>query len=157
MVRGLKVFLFLIIERLRQLLTKLGVSVPDVAAAAAEPEAAAAAAQRADGVAEIMVAVCYTAAIDIAVMSLQIHSQLPISFFLVLLAVLFAFSSFLISKFLSKFRKAARVLDRAGVFFAVTGFFIAISIPFPLCLQIITWTVYSICLFVVVLCNYFFV
>jgi hypothetical protein len=49
----------------------------------------------------------------------------------------------------SKFPVIARVLDRVGVFFAVTAFFTTTTIPFPLCLQIITWVVYAISFFAV--------
>lgn len=159
---GLKISLFPLMELLGQLLRKLGtISVP----VAADPEAAA---QRADGVAvgnqssglaEIMLAVCFSAAIDIAIPSLQIQSQLlHISLSLVSLALLFAFSTFLMSMFLAayKFTQAAQFLERAGVFMVVTGFFIVISIPFPLCLRVVTWVVYAIGLLVVLLCNYFF-
>jgi hypothetical protein len=38
----------------------------------------------------------------------------------------------------------ARVLDLVGVFFAVTAYFTAITIPLPLWLQIIDWLVYAI-------------
>jgi hypothetical protein len=43
-----------------------------------------------------------------------------------------------------KFPVLARWLDVVGIFFAVTAFFTAITIPFPLYLQIITWVVYAI-------------
>jgi uncharacterized protein (DUF983 family) len=54
-------------------------------------------------------------------------------------------ASFFVSKFMkSKFPVIARVLDLVGVFFAVTAYFTAITIPLPLWLQIIAWLVYAI-------------
>jgi hypothetical protein len=43
-----------------------------------------------------------------------------------------------------KFPVIAQMLDLVGVFFGVTAFFTAITIPFPLYLQIIAWVVYAI-------------
>ena len=109
------------------------------------------------GWAKIMVAFCFDWAINIAFMSPQVHPSLPPVFVLVSLALLFAFTSFFISKFVGpKFLTMVLVLERAGVFFAVTGFFVAISIPFPLCLRVITWVVYVISFVVVLVCNYLY-
>lgn len=105
---------------------------------------------------KVMVAFCFSSAVDIAILSFQVHTHLPPLFFLVSLAILFAFTSFFVSKFVgSKFPRTAMVLERAGVFFVVTGFFIAITIPFPLCLRVVTWVVYAISFVFVIFCNYF--
>ncbi|KAK9985594.1 hypothetical protein SO802_030545 [Lithocarpus litseifolius] len=78
--------------------------------------------------AEIVIAFCLASAIDIALLSVQGHS-LPALFHLFSLAILLAFASVVVSKFINpKFLVTAQVLEKCGVFFTVTAFFIAISI-----------------------------
>lgn len=106
---------------------------------------------------KIMVSFCVASAAEVAIVSAQIQSQLPPIFQFFSLSILFAFSSFFTSKFIdsTKFPQTARVLERVGVFFTVTGFFIALTIAFPhgLCFKVTTWVVYVICLAVVLVCN----
>ncbi|PON52201.1 hypothetical protein PanWU01x14_210430 [Parasponia andersonii] len=109
------------------------------------------------GWAGIMVAFCFAWAVNIPFMSPQVHSRLSPAFLLVSLVLLFGFTSFFVSKFVGhKYRTTVLVLERAGVFFVVTGFFVAISIPFPMCLRVITWVVYVVSFLVVVVCSYFY-
>ncbi|KAF3437982.1 hypothetical protein FNV43_RR20738 [Rhamnella rubrinervis] len=82
------------------------------------------------GWAKIIVCFCFASAIQIALLSAQLHSHLfPIIRFLSL-SILFGFASLLISKLTnSKFPNIAQMLEAAAVCFAVIAFFIAISIP----------------------------
>jgi hypothetical protein len=75
----------------------------------------------------------------------QIHSKFSPTFNLVSFEFLLSLATFFVSKFMKpKFPVLARGLNVVGIFFAVTAFFTAIMIPFPLYLQIITWVVYAI-------------
>ena len=95
--------------------------------------------------AEIVIAACWASAIDIALQSVQVKSQLPAAFHLLSFAILLAFASFCVSKFIkSKFLVTAQVLEKFGVFFTATAFFIAITIPFPFYLKFASWAVYTI-------------
>jgi hypothetical protein len=74
----------------------------------------------------------------------QIDSTFSPTFHVLSFELLLSFTLFFLSKFMkSKFPEVARGLDIAGVVFAVTALFTAITIPFPLYLQIITWVVYA--------------
>jgi hypothetical protein len=74
----------------------------------------------------------------------QIHSKYSPIFHVLSFEILLCFAFLLVGNFMnSRFLVIAQVLDLAGVFFGVTAFFTAISIPFPPCLQIITWVVYG--------------
>jgi hypothetical protein len=80
----------------------------------------------------------------------QVHSKFPpTSFHVLSVEFLLRFAFLFVSKLFmkSKFPVIAWVLDLVGVFFAVTIYFTAITIPLPLHLQIITWLVYAISLF----------
>ena len=92
-----------------------------------------------------MVNFCLAFAPAIALTYAQIHSEFSPTFHVVSFGCALCFTSFFISKFMKpKFPVIATVLEGVGVFFAVTAFFTAVTIPFPLCLQIITWVVYAI-------------
>ena len=94
--------------------------------------------------AEIVIGFCLSLAIDTAILSLQVHSQLPALFHLFSLAILLAFASIVVSKFINpKFLVTVQVLEKCGVFFTVTAFFMAITIPFPLFLKLASWAVYQ--------------
>jgi hypothetical protein len=74
----------------------------------------------------------------------QIHSKYSPIFHVLSFEILLCFAFLLVGNFMnSRFLVIAQVLDLAGMFFGVTAFFTAISIPFPPCLQIITWVVYG--------------
>ncbi|KAK9278358.1 hypothetical protein L1049_027923 [Liquidambar formosana] len=104
--------------------------------------------------AKIIIAFCLTAAVDIALLPVQTHSQLPTTFYFPSLSMSFAFASLFVAQFIgAKYPVAARVLDRIGVFFAATTFFLAISIPFPLSLKCTTWTLYVLALLVIIICH----
>jgi len=83
--------------------------------------------------------------IEILLSFAQIYSKFSPAFHLISIEILLSFAAFFVSKFIkSKFPMLARWLDIVSIFFSVTAFFTAITIPFPLYLQIITWVVYAI-------------
>ena len=62
--------------------------------------------------AEIVIGFCLASAIDIALLSLQVHSQLPAPFHLFSLAILLSFASIVVSKFINpKFLVTAQALE----------------------------------------------
>ena len=62
--------------------------------------------------AEIVIGFCLASAIDIALPSLQVHSQLPAPFHLFSLAILLSFASIVVSKFINpKFLVTAQALE----------------------------------------------
>jgi len=94
---------------------------------------------------KIMVTFCLAFGPAIALTYAQIHSKFSPTFHVLSFESLLCFASFFVSKFMkAKFPVVARVLDFVGVFFAVTAYFTAITISFPLYLQIIAWLVYAI-------------
>ena len=106
--------------------------------------------------AEIVIGFCLASAIDVALLSLQVHSQLPAPFHLFSLAILLSFASIVVSKFInSKFLLTAQVLEKCGVFFTVTVFFVAITIPFPFYPKFDSWTVYVISALSILICSCF--
>jgi hypothetical protein len=92
-----------------------------------------------------MVNFCLAWAPAIALTYAQVHSKFSPVFHVVSFEFLLCFATLLVSKFMKpKFPVIAQMLDLVGVFFGVTAFFTVITIPFPLCLQIIAWVVYAI-------------
>ena len=96
--------------------------------------------------ANIMVNFCLAWAPAMALTYAQLHSKYySPTIHVVSFEFLLCFASLFVSKFMnSKFPVIAQVLDLVGVFFGVTAFFTAITVPFPLYLQIITWLLYAI-------------
>lgn len=104
--------------------------------------------------ANIMVGLCLPSAIQIVVLSAQINSELPTIFHFVSFSFVLAFVSFFVGKFTgTRFPLTAQVLERVGMLFAVTGFFMAVTIPFPFWLKVTTWVLYVVSFAVVLLCN----
>ncbi|KAL6177945.1 hypothetical protein ACLB2K_049466 [Fragaria x ananassa] len=82
--------------------------------------------------AKIIVVLSLASAIEIALLSVQVHSQLPVVFYFLELAILLAFTCFFTGKTVhSNSPLVAQVLERFGIFFGVSAFFISITIPFP--------------------------
>ncbi|KAK9278600.1 hypothetical protein L1049_028173 [Liquidambar formosana] len=106
---------------------------------------------------KIVLAFCFSSAIEIALQSVQSqysHAQLPQTFHLLSLAILFSFASLFVAKFItSKSPVAARVLEQVGVFFAATAFFLAVTIPLPQSLKWIAWAVYAVCVLTILICH----
>ncbi|PON83625.1 hypothetical protein TorRG33x02_205820 [Trema orientale] len=106
---------------------------------------------------EVIMGFCFASALQIAALWSQLQSNFAPIFDAVSIAILLSFTSIFVSKYIaSKFPRAALVLEQLGVLFAVTGFFIAVTISFPKPLVIATWVVYVTCLFVIIFCNIFY-
>jgi hypothetical protein len=106
--------------------------------------------------AKIIVVFSLASAIDIALLSVQIHSQkLPVVFYFLELAILLAFSCFFTSKSVhSNCPLVAEALERFGIFFGVTAFFISITVPFPaVWFKCITCFVYAVSWLAILFCN----
>ena len=100
-----------------------------------------------------MIGFCLSVALEMASLSAQINTQLSADFHLLSLAILFAFDCFFVSQFIKpKFLVTAQKLQKFGEFFAVTAFFIIITIPIPLYLKFATGAI-IICLYVYVYKN----
>ena len=106
--------------------------------------------------AKIIVVFSLASAIDIAIVSVQIPSQkLPLIFYFLELAILLAFSCFFISKSVhSNCPPVAEVLEKFGIFFGVTAFFISITVPFSaVWFKCITCFVYAVSWLAILFCN----
>ncbi|KAG2667174.1 hypothetical protein I3760_15G099400 [Carya illinoinensis] len=102
--------------------------------------------------AKIMLPFCLTAAIDIALVYVQLYSQFPGDFHWLSLAILLAFACFFVAGFINpKYVGTAKVLVKCGFFFTYTSFFISITVPVPLPLKITSQLVYAISVLAVVL------
>ncbi|KAL4605555.1 hypothetical protein ACB092_09G037700 [Castanea dentata] len=106
--------------------------------------------------ADLMIGFCLSAALEMASLYTQIERQLSATFHWLSLAIGFAFACFFVSQFIkskSKFLVTAQVLHKFGVFFAVTAFFMAITIPLPLYFKFATWAIYAISVLTIIICN----
>ncbi|KAL4605559.1 hypothetical protein ACB092_09G038100 [Castanea dentata] len=104
--------------------------------------------------ADLMIGFCLSVALEMASVSAQINTQLSATFHLLSLAILFAFACFFVSQFIKpKFLVTALKLKNFGVFFSVTAFFMAITIPLPLYLKFTTGAIYTISVFAIIICH----
>ena len=104
--------------------------------------------------ADLMIGFCLSVALEMASLSAQINTQLSATFHLLSLAILFAFACFFVSQFMKpKFLVTAQKLKNFGVFFSVTAFFMAITIPSPLYLKFATGVIYTISVFAIIICH----
>ena len=104
--------------------------------------------------ADLMIGFCLSVALEMASLSAQINTQLSADFHLLSLAILFAFACFFVSQFIKpKFLVTAQKLQKFGEFFAVTAFFMAITIPSPPYFKFATWTIYAISVLTIIICN----
>ena len=102
--------------------------------------------------ADLMIGFCFSVALELASLSAQSNTQLSATFHLLSLAILFAFAFFFVSQFIKpKFLVTAQKLKNFGVFFSVTAFFMAITIPFPLYLKLATAAIYTISVFAIII------
>ena len=102
--------------------------------------------------ADLMIGFCLSVALELASLSAQSNTQLSATFHLLSLAILFAFACFFVSHFIkSKFLVTAQKLKNFGVFFSVTAFFMAITIPFPLYLKFASGAIYTISVFAIII------
>ncbi|ESR56179.1 hypothetical protein CICLE_v10024327mg, partial [Citrus x clementina] len=89
----------------------------------------------------IVIAFCFTSAIEIAVLFAQAKSfPLSISFYLLSFVILIIFLSHFVAKAVGEnFTVTSKFLEKLIVFLAATSFIIAITIPFPLWLKCTAW------------------
>ncbi|KAJ0039515.1 hypothetical protein Pint_26560 [Pistacia integerrima] len=100
----------------------------------------------------MIIGFCLPSAVEISLQSLQ-TSQLPPIFQFFCLAIIFSLTLLFLGKFISsRFPKTAQVLEWFGVFFAVMAIYLAITIPLPLWLKCVTWTLYAISFIAVTIC-----
>ena len=101
---------------------------------------------------KLVIAFCFGSALEIAHQS---ESQLPSTPYLLLcFAISVSFSCIFVAKFVgSRFSMAAQLLELAGVLFAVTAFFLAITSPFPLSLKLTVWALYGVSLLAILISN----
>ncbi|KAG7944355.1 hypothetical protein I3843_15G096600 [Carya illinoinensis] len=107
--------------------------------------------------AKIMLPFCLTAAIDIALVHVQLHSQFPRDFHWLSLTILLAVACFFAGFINPKYVGTAKVLVNCSVFFTYTSFFISITVPVSLPLKITSWLVYAISVLAVLEFNIFWV
>ncbi|KAB2607487.1 hypothetical protein D8674_007204 [Pyrus ussuriensis x Pyrus communis] len=112
----------------------------------------------------IIVGFCFTSAIGLALIRVQIppgQLPLPVIFDLLGLSVLFAFTCILVSKSIhSSYSLAgisiAGLSHHFGLFFGVTAFFISITISFPLWFKCAAYSIYVTAFLLVAFCNLHF-
>ncbi|KAJ0034729.1 hypothetical protein Pint_25881 [Pistacia integerrima] len=104
----------------------------------------------------IIMAFCFTSALEISLQYVQNQFHLPSSFHLLSLLIMLTFALLFVAKFISlKFPVASQVLEKLVVLMAVTTVFYTIAIPFPLSLKCATWAVYVASMLTVVILNSF--
>ena len=102
--------------------------------------------------ADLMIGFCLSVALEMASLSAQSNTQLSATFHLLSLEILFAFACFFVSQFIKpKFLVTAQKLKNFGVFFSVTAFFMAFTIPYPLYLKFATGAIYTISVFAIII------
>ncbi|KAL3512360.1 hypothetical protein ACH5RR_025077 [Cinchona calisaya] len=98
---------------------------------------------------------CFTA-IGLGFQCQNSSGHLSISSDMARLALVVSLAAFVISKYVSPNSAShARVLEYAGVFCGATAFFLVITVSFPLCLKLISWTIYVISIIWILLSHSF--
>ncbi|KAK0573278.1 hypothetical protein LWI29_005599 [Acer saccharum] len=84
-----------------------------------------------------MICYCLPPAVSIAIQFLQNQShELPLAFHFLSLILILSFNFLFLSKFIApKFPETAKLLERLGVFLAVTAIYIAITVSLPVWLK----------------------
>ncbi|GFY85699.1 hypothetical protein Acr_04g0004370 [Actinidia rufa] len=94
---------------------------------------------------KLVIEFCLTAAIGIAIQSVQNRKQYPLTFHMACLMMVFALASIVVAKYVHQnFPNGARVLENVGVLFGITSFLFAITMSFPIWLTIISWASWHI-------------
>ncbi|KAJ4723585.1 putative GTPase IMAP family member 1 [Melia azedarach] len=102
----------------------------------------------------VVMAFCFTSALEIALLFAQTKSQLPVSFYFLSFVILLVFLSLFVAKFVGEeFVFTSEVLEKVAILLAATSFILTITIPLPLSFKFAVWTLYVVCLFIVVICN----
>ena len=102
----------------------------------------------------LLIAFCLTSAVDIALQSIQTTSNLPPCFHILSFSILLAFVSLFMAKFINpNSRMLSEALEKIGIFFAATAFFLAVTTAFPPWLKIISWAIYALSLLAIIICK----
>ncbi|KAL2520822.1 uncharacterized protein Fot_24745 [Forsythia ovata] len=101
-----------------------------------------------------LISFCLASATSIALLFPQIHGETPPSIHFFCLALVIAFSSVMVAKFISpKFPYAANMLELSAIFCVATGFYLGITLFLPLSLKIVSWFIYCLSLIVIIVCS----
>ncbi|XVF29447.1 hypothetical protein REPUB_Repub15cG0121900 [Reevesia pubescens] len=101
---------------------------------------------------------CFTFAVGL--ISLQFSrtdklNELPPSFALLSFAILLTFVLLLVAFFISqKHTTTSTMLEKVAMFLAAAAFYHAFTIPLPVNLKLVAWTLFFISLFVIVICKF---
>ncbi|KAM1039391.1 hypothetical protein EV1_028501 [Malus domestica] len=110
--------------------------------------------------AKIIMAYCLSTAIGMALVPIQLHSDhLPLTFCVLGLAILLAFTCIMVSKFIQHSNSPRRIVHLFhyfGVFFGVTAFFISVTIPFPVWFKCTASVIYVASGLVVLFCHHYY-
>ncbi|VVA23278.1 PREDICTED: T2 [Prunus dulcis] len=162
--QSLKASFHLLLQKIILIVSRLdNLDDPEAPAPAAKPQPSATTTTAADrnlDWGKIVVVYCLSTGVAMALIHTQVDpSKLPLSFFFLGLAVLLAFACIMVSKFVQHSncpRITVHLFHFFGVFFAVTAFFISITIPFPLWFKCTASVIYVASGLVVIFCNYFY-
>ncbi|KAK2636717.1 hypothetical protein Ddye_031509 [Dipteronia dyeriana] len=103
-----------------------------------------------------MIGFCLPPAVEIGVQFLKTDQshELQLAFHFLSLTIILSFNSLFLSKFIApKFPEKAKLLERVGVFLAVTAIYIAITIPLPTWLRCVTWIVFVVSCIAMAFCH----
>ncbi|KAL2498167.1 Uncharacterized protein Adt_23717 [Abeliophyllum distichum] len=99
-----------------------------------------------------IISFCLASATSIALLFRQIHGETPLSMHFFCLALVIAFSSSVVVKFISpKFPYAAKKLELAAIFCVATGFHLGITMFLPLSFKIVSWFIFFLSLIAIII------
>ena len=103
----------------------------------------------------VIIAFCFSSAIDITILFAQPKSELSPLYCVLSFAILTTFLSLFVSKFIvHKFAAASQVLEKAAAIVAATALVLATTIPYSTKLKYATWSLYAVSLLTIVICNF---
>ncbi|KAK2642892.1 hypothetical protein Ddye_024655 [Dipteronia dyeriana] len=96
---------------------------------------------------DIVLEFCFTSPLKIALLFAQTNSQLPLSFYILSLAILLTFLCLFVANFIGPhFTNAAQVLEKITAMLVASTVVFTIAIPLPLILKCVIWALYAIAL-----------
>ncbi|MCD9561164.1 hypothetical protein HAX54_020142 [Datura stramonium] len=112
----------------------------------------------------LFMAFCLTAGVEIALLSIQGNGRsdndddddgsLPLYFQLLSFFILLAFASLFVGRFIKcNYPVESQVLERAGILFATTAFYLAMTMSFSLFLKGCSWGIFLFSLLAIAICN----
>ncbi|KAH0704593.1 hypothetical protein KY285_018871 [Solanum tuberosum] len=107
----------------------------------------------------LFMAFCLTSGVEITLYSLQAGNgshSLPLCFQLLSFAILLAFTLLFVGRFIKgNYPAESELLERAGILFATTAFYLVMTMPFSLFLKGCSWGVYLFSLLAIAICNHY--